>query len=48
MSKQSRPGDLKRHLAQQPPARDFCAGCGYSFAVNGVHRADCTAKKPRS
>lgn len=21
----------------------FCPGCGYYFAVNGVHRADCTS-----
>jgi hypothetical protein len=24
-------------------ARPFCAGCGYFYAVHGVHRGDCLA-----
>ena len=37
-------GDLMApHHCTPVSRRPFCPGCGYHLAVNGAHRADCTA-----
>lgn len=50
MSKESKSRDRFRQsieAAQDRPV-DYCVGCGYANAVNGSHRADCTARQPCS
>jgi hypothetical protein len=46
MSKESKPADLWRQVfaAAADRPQTWCVGCGYFRVVNGVHRADCTAK----